>query len=156
MLDAQPAVVFQALAGAADDVPHGIEPVPPATEGEPRFVTDIGMQELLIVIPDIRRIADDEGKAPGERAKPVAQYENDPSLPVVSGIDSGNSERFFTDISGDDVAGWALPGDGQCDRATTSAQIGDGERLSGRDALESRLHQAFSLRAWNQRVRIDL
>ena len=125
MLDAQPAIVVEIPAGATDNPPDGIESVRAAAEGEPRFVTDIGMQEKRIIIPHIWRVADEEGKGPMEHAEPVAQYKIDLIHPVLSGIDPGYSERFFTDVRGSDVAGGTFFGKGQRDRATTCPQIGN-------------------------------
>ena len=114
------------------------------------------MPENLVVVPYIRRIADDDGKIPGERAEPVAQYKRDPARDMEVGIGPGNGERFFADVGGNDAAGRAFPGKCQGDGATAGPQVGEGEWQSGRDMLKRRLHQALGLGARDQRVGIDL
>ncbi len=109
-------------------------------------VADLGVEGGAVGLGDVGWVGDDgvEGRlvGVGDGAEEVGLEEADAvGDGVGGGVLAGDGERGGGDVEGGDLRVWAVDGEGDGDGAGAGADVGDAERLLGRQAFAGRLRR---------------
>lgn len=151
VLEQEPSARQQVDGRGVDDRADRVESVDAGCKRVRGFVAQVALGKMRVALLDVRRVGRDQVEARvAERSAPVAFGERDVRDAEPRRVRTRDRERVGRDVGREHARQRPLARKRERDRARSCSEVGDGKRLSARQAREREFDEPFRFRTRDQ------